>query len=201
MSTPESTALQKANHARHKQGMGIAQPHWTLFQLWWFPRMVLGNVAGIHNREFQGRVLPQNFGVFMQSQCMKAGVHYANEYVWQGPLLQPLRMMLQRLNVGVWTETTIGSSYWGFKGLDAYFRYFGTSVKSAPYEAWYVLNTEEPVDARILKYPEEWYTCHVWRSMGQWDVVAEDTLQFRAGIEASSVSQYLFLLNPRRAKL
>ena len=103
-----------------------------------------------------------------------------------GAFLSPLRACLKQLNRHVWAEITVGSSYHGYKALDAYVRIFGSQIVSADEEAWYLLNMENGPYLRAWKRPEDWWGCHHWISRGQKQCISEWTLELLCGIEVST---------------
>ena len=156
-----------------------------------FQGMAMMNFAGCLDNRYQGTRLAHNFGQYLCEACIVQQNPFPTEGVYRGPLLSPLRTLLQRLNVAVWAEVTVGSSFSEYKGLDAYVRFFGSNIVSPEEEAWFLLNTEiEDAGQRELKRPEDWYSCKHWKSMGQKPTIAEHNLEYIATMVARTPQEY-----------
>ena len=87
-----------------------------------------------------------------------------------------LRSLLQRLGILNWIEITAGSSWAGYRALDAYIKIYSGGMTPPEEEAWFVLNLEVPVQQRRMFAPEYWYYCRNWYSMGQRTSISEHIL-------------------------
>ena len=187
ISTAESTRVHKENALEHSAGRGIRNPHWQYLQVYFFKDLAFLNFSGMHDEQYGGYPLPVLFGEYLKQACIAKGIEYADKPVFEGPVLSPLRAMLQELGTPIWAEITAGSSFHEYRALDAYVRVFGMGIESAEQEAMFILNTEAAARNRRLKYPEEWWTCDSWVSKGQKWVVAEWNLKYisRAVVEVT----------------
>ena len=188
-STGQTTRLQKENAEQHAAGLGISRPYWYDLEVYWFQDLAFLNFNGMHDSKYNGHRLPYTFGQFLHTACMQKGVAFATETVFGGAVLSPLRSMLHRLQIPVWAEITVGSSYHGYFALDAYLRIFGHGIESATEEAQFLLNTYMPPEKRTHRFPEDWWQCDDWVSVGQRECVAEWNVQFLAGMVPYDATQ------------
>lgn len=118
-----------------------------------------------------------------------------------GMFLATFRALLKEVcGVHNWLEITSGRSYAQWRALDLYLRIVSAGMKSAKYEAWFLLNSSGPVSERISPSPELWWWYHELRSWGQKPVMSEWFLEVSGVImhptAARRIAHVIDHLNP-----
>ena len=90
-----------------------------------------------------------------------------------------LRRMIGDIGVRMWLELEFGTSYRGYRCLDAYISMFFPGMPPPPTCAWYLLNHSALPARRKLYQPCDWYHCHDWLSIGQRESMTEWTVTAR----------------------
>ena len=151
----------------------LTLPGWYLFEVWFFPGLVMHNFAGMMDPDTGGMLVGAAQQVF-DGMWHERG----RKDEWRGTYLpepgQPyfgsLWRMLHDLGVKYWVVYTAGISYRAYCGLDCYIRTYTHGMPEPEWEAWYLLNTELPWHGRVFRRPDEWFKSRVWLSHGQREV-------------------------------
>ena len=143
-STRGSTCQLARNSATALEGGIISDPHWSYFDVWWYPELVTLNFHGITDPKYAGTQLDVNFGELL---TRRLGPDWRNNYTTfaVGWYLDSLRSVLGALNAYNWAEIVIGSSWRGFRVLDFYIRMMSSGVPARIEEAWYLLQATVPL--------------------------------------------------------
>ena len=90
-----------------------------------------------------------------------------------------MRAMLADIGARMWLELEFGTSYQGYRCLDAYVSLFFPGMAPPRNCAWYLLNHSRPAAYRKLYLPSEWYHLRDWLSIGQRPSMTEWTVSLR----------------------
>jgi len=192
LSNGDSTTRMRENHAQYEEGAVITEPHWLLYDLWWYPGMALLNFAGIRQSAYQGHSLGKNLGELLQEVLPAKGMpQWRQRYciIHHGYYLESLRKLLREaFHVYNWVELTSGYSYREFRALDLYVRVVSQGMQPPAEEAWYLLNVSGPPLKRWVPSPEDWWRYADLRSIGQRPCIAEWVLEL-TGVLATPQTQ------------
>ena len=186
VSTPESTRYENMHHASDAAGQVFQQSSWTKYDVWVFKNMNLLNFSGIHSAEHGGERMGQ-LDEFLDREYPQS--QWRQKYlltVGGQTCRHGLRTMLADIGVRIWLELEFGTSWRGYRCLDAYVALLFPGMPPPPTCAWYVLNHAVSPQRRRLYFPDDWYHCHDWLSIGQrpsmqeWQVSARQELQSRS---------------------
>ena len=179
LSTGASSNQAKLNYQEYEQRLPILTPHWMLYEVYWFPTLVLGNFKGITEARYSPTLLPGTFGEFLGQYFASKGVSPTD---WRRRYCQPregyfrtsLRILLQQeFSVRYWMEIVAGRSWLAFRGLDVYVSYHSAMSAPEQYAAWYLVNVEADPMHRYDRGPEDWYRCSVFVCVGQRETIDE----------------------------
>lgn len=182
VSNRESEGVFDTNEREVEEGREITQPHWLLFDLWWYPSLALFNFDGLANRQYEGRRLPYKFGQFIDDVF---GSTVQDWWMWYS-----LRRLLdEALRVDVWLELFVEFSWEEYCSLDMYVRMHSGRTSMPPQESWYLLNVDLPPLQRRVVWPHQWYTMRSFKSYGQRAVVLDWVLAAHNDNEASEAAE------------
>ena len=159
------------------------------YDVWMFKKMNLLNFSGIHSSDHEGECMGP-LDRFLDREY--PSIQWRQRYlltVGGQSYRHGLRSLLADLGVRIWLEMEFGSSYRGYRCLDAYVALFFPGMPPPPTCAWYLLNHSVPVDSRRPYFPEQWFCCRDWKSIGQrgsiqeWQVTAQAELRRRSYAE------------------
>ena len=175
-SNGQSTTQMKYNHEQYSNGDVILEPHWLLYDVWWFPGKAFLNFHGITDTIFQGTQLSGTLGTLLRSVLGDRMSDYCR--ITSGYYKESLRRLLRdAFNAPTWAEYTVGRSMRAFYGLDFYVSVHSVGMEVPLEEAWYLLNVERMPFDRPRYKPEDWWTCNVHVSIGQRAAVDEWVLE------------------------
>ena len=108
-------------------------------------------------------------------QLRGLGPDWRNKYATfaVGWYLDSLRSVLLELNAYSWAEIVVGSSWRGYRVLDFYIRMMSSGIPARIEEAWYLLQATVPLQYRRMVWPEDWWRCHCFLSIGQRESIAD----------------------------
>ena len=186
LSTPLSASV-CAGHVNEFASRGYtSDPDWLYYEVWMFTGKVLLNFHGYHDARHQGTrmqhgdgrpillgeyfdgVLPRIDRTLTNWRQRFAAVHHPGAY-YNG-----LRALLLSVGVCHHLEMNFGTSWSGYRCLDAYIKIITHGMPSHPDAAWFILNSTTYWKHRELKRPEEWYGLHDWVCVGQRPSITDD---------------------------
>ena len=74
VSTAASTGRMQYNMRQEAASQIIVEPHWMLYDVWWFEGLTPFNFVGISMAAFQGMQVPGNLGALVESLCFERGI-------------------------------------------------------------------------------------------------------------------------------
>ena len=189
VSTSASTRRMMENMAQEAAGQIIVEPHWMLYDVWWFDGLVPFNFVGMTMAMFNGTQLSGNLGMLVDTLCADRGIAD-----WKGKYLVCLNMEysygLRRfvhevMGCSVWLEMTFGYSMQAYNALDMYVSAFTFGIQPPRESAWYLLNSWQDPMYRQEMAPEDWWRCieHMI-GMGQREAISEWKLMNWPAIQA-----------------
>jgi hypothetical protein len=178
VSTPESDRMAVRAWELVAQNLPIPEPEWFFWQVFYFPGVTVGNVAGIAHcihggHQAEGRLAD----VFDEWADNRYGrrlwrTSFAPQY--SGPYWLCFRECLLDFGVDHWIELVAGRSWEEYRCLDLCMRYVSKTVIAPSHDAWYLLGSEIPPQQRIwVPGPEDWWKYTTWRSYGQKEAMPE----------------------------
>ena len=166
LSTAHSTTQSKENRMDETQRRhgGIDTPDYLLYDVYFFPGMVFGNLGGFVERH--GQFLGSLAQVF-DRLCSQARIASWGQDVFVGPggwMYGGFRTMMQRLGVPFHAEVVSGLSYRRIATLDVFMAIHTAAMGLGPppMALWTVSHEDAH---RIGDFPQQdqWYSMPVWR--------------------------------------
>ena len=102
-------------------------PHWRHMPVYRFPGLAFLNFSDILNPMYGRTRMPHHLGKHVDMMCTSKGIPIANEFMFSGPYMSPLRQLPQRLGVPVFV--CLGNQ--DFKCC--HFRHGSNCINGAPY--------------------------------------------------------------------
>ena len=162
----------------------ITSHEFVWYDCYWYPKLVMFNIAGIGNAAFPGTLLPYNLGEILDRiappQLRDWRARYLN--IAGGTYNDTFREVLLAFGVQYHLEMTFGLSQFAYLGIDAYVKVFHGSMPPPEYEAHFVLNDDRAPEYRHFHRPDQWWMCKVWRSIGQRESITESRLRVLRGV-------------------
>ena len=182
VSTPESTRVEHDHHLADTLGVVFNDASWCKYQVWKFNDMNILNFSGILTAAHQGTCIgPLDQFLDREYSHLQWREKYLLIIAGQS-YRHGLRNLLADMGSQYWIEMEFGTSYRGYRCLDAYISIFHPRMPPPPSSAWYLLNDSIPVGDRELYLPEYWYYCNDWKSIGQRPSIQEWEVQARAAM-------------------
>ena len=184
VSTPESTRRYQDDLLVNRDNRIITNHEFLLYACWWYPKLVVFNIAGISNPAFQGVMLQYNLGEILDRIAPPELVGWRSQYlsVAGGMYNDVFRQVLLAFGVQYHVEMTFGLSLLAYLGVDAYVKFFHGNMPPPEYEAHFVLNDDRAPEYRRFHRPDQWWMCKVWRSLGQRESITESRLRVLRGV-------------------
>ena len=165
ISSPESTRLSKFNsqHASQHTNGGIRSPEYLAFDVYWYPGIVFGNLAGFTN---PGAQRVGNLGEVLAILC--SGIPDWTQHVGvpdRGWVYGGLRRLFQLVGIGQQAEVVSGLSWRRLHSLDVFVAIHSAAMGVAPPDMvlWNVCYD----DSTRIPNQDEWWAMPSWRCMGQ----------------------------------
>ena len=188
-STAASTRQAAINRSMNENNQVITFPSWCLYEVYFYPGASLMNMAGLRHPLRPYALLGLLWQVFDSVWPPGGSCDWRAKYalIDGGRYRTGLRRAIMDLKVSEWLEVTVGRSWQGIGALDFYLRIHSTTAApEEEEEAWYLLNTEVPIERRELPRPENWYYYSNFQAYGQrpliceWEVLTVDSSLTRA---------------------
>ena len=153
VSTAESTRVENEHHQADSEGRVFHHASWTKYEVWTYIDMNILNFSGIHSAQHQGtRIGPLD--EFLDRQY--ASLQWRQKYLLNATgksYRLGLRTLLADIGCQYWLELEFGTSYRGYRCLDAYIAIFHPRMPPPRTCAWYLLNHSTSTDWRRLYLP------------------------------------------------
>ena len=189
ISTAASTGRMRENMDTESRGGIICDPHWTLYDTYWFQGLAPLNFVGMRHVLHNGQQLPENLGMLVAKLSLERGIRD-----WQKRFLvcshmeyaYGLRLFIhEALGCKVWVEMTFGNSMQAYNTLDMYVSMFSFGIQPPRESAWYLINHHDNPLYRPEWRPEDFWRCMNANmvGMGQRETVSEWTLVHNARVQ------------------
>ena len=181
VSTAASTARMMHNMEHEAAGRIIVEPHWMLYDTYWFEGLAPLNFVGMTKAVHDGRQLKENLGMLVAKLSAERRIaDWRVKYLVcaREEYLYGLRLFIhEAMGCRVWIEMTFGLSMQAYNALDMYVSVFTLGIQPPRESAWYLINDGANPLYRPERGPEDFWLCMAHMTgMGQKPMVSEWTL-------------------------